>query len=414
MITLKIIRYVLAMYLAAVMVDAFAQTSFKYTIIVLGKNDAPLYDAKITGGNKEFTTDHSGQVKYTSATSTYVTVTAAGYHPAKINLLSYPPGTPVTVKLTRRPPVTSVLHVYVKDKNNKPVSNATVLVLPGISAVTNASGYAKAQHKEQPGEYIVVQVSAKDYKDQQQQVLVGAGQANAITRADDQVTFIMGKGENQRRLDNITIEVLDQESDKPVPGAKVNISLTDGTNQTATTNSSGDAVFKDFEYGYDGKGRVMVSHKDYTEKWSDITEDLMTGTDRSDRRFVVFLAPKNKSSWAGTWIDNTYNSGEVTISQNGNTITGMSVYKKGQFTDTYRYTGCVVEGNKLKCKWEGTYEDPDKKVTRAGTFEWTISGDTITGEAIETSTNISWKPGITPYQSAMRPGAVWKTLLKRK
>jgi hypothetical protein len=51
----------------------------------------------------------------------------------------------------------------------------------------------------------------------------------------------------------------------------------------------------DMEYGYEGTtGRVMVTHKDYQEKWSDITADLMTAKDRDDRRFVVFVKRKTE------------------------------------------------------------------------------------------------------------------------
>lgn len=302
----KIFSIVLLLVFTGAAVTLSAQKVRNYTIIVLGKGNQPLYDAKVTSLTSESRTNAEGELKYKSHLA-WVTISAAGYHSRKINLETYPEGSMVTVKLGPLPEDMQGINIYVKDKNNKPVANAAISVMPGVSAVTDASGYAATTHKQQPGEYVVIRVQAKGYKTQQQRVLVGVGQGTAVTRADDVARFVLEKGENETAVYRIVVEVLDEDSNEPVKGAAVKLQLSDGTSQEGSTNGKGELLFTDMEYGYEGTtGRVMVTHKDYTEKWSDITADLMTAKDRDDRRFVVFVKRKSEDlsgKWDIKWVD---------------------------------------------------------------------------------------------------------------
>lgn len=279
---------------------------YSYTIIVLGKGNQPLYDAKIASLSGELRTNNQGEVKYENYLA-IITVSAVGYFPQKIDLQNYPNGGIVTVKLTPRADEMTPLRVYVTDKSRAPIPNASVTVSPGRSAVTNASGMAKAYHNEQPGEYVVVRVSATGYKTQQQRVMVGAAQGNAITKPDDVAKFIMEKGENEINVTRIVVEVTDENSNEPVKGASVEMELYGyDARYSGTSNNQGEAVLEDNDYGFQGTtGRVKVNHPDYQEKWSDIPEELMTAKDNTNRRFVVFVKKKDDVSgkYNITWTD---------------------------------------------------------------------------------------------------------------
>lgn len=275
------------------------------TIIVLGRDKAPLYEAKVSAGDNVFVTNTDGKVEYKDRLhNTIITVSASGYQTRKVDLRKYPPGTFVPVVLTKLAAVTQALHVYVRDKKGNPVAGAAVTVLPGVSGVTDGNGYAIAGHKQQPGEYIEIIVSANGYKDQQKRILVGVKQGNAITQPEDVATFVLEKGDNDRNIYNLIIEVLDDENNEPVKGAAVKVQLSDGASFSGSTNSKGEATFTDADFGFQGTtARVMVTHKDYKEKWSDITGDLMTAKDMDIRRFLVHLTKKEDTHdiISGTW-----------------------------------------------------------------------------------------------------------------
>lgn len=278
-----------------------------YTIIVLGRDNLSLDDAKVRVGGEEMVSN-KGKIDYKHYLS-IISVSASGYQTQTVDLRRYQPGSTVTVYLSKLPDIMKPLNVYVRDKNNDPIAGAVVTVAPGISAVTGANGWASAQHKQQPGEYVTVRVSANGYKDQQKRIVVGEnrktfGGVGSIRTPDDEVSFVLEKGENDRNVLHIIVEVLDAESDRPVNGASVKLQLSDGTSYgPATTNSSGEAKFTDTEYGYMGTtGRVMVTHNDYQEKWSDITEDLMTAKDADQRQFVVYVTKKKMQVKKGDWV----------------------------------------------------------------------------------------------------------------
>jgi hypothetical protein len=261
--------------------------------------------------------------------------------------------------------LSNVLNVRVTDASMKPIAGALVAVSPGLAEFTNSSGIAKAGHRQLPGEYVVVTVSANGYRDQRKKVLVGAGQGNAITRPVDQASFILEKGDNDRMILHLLVEVLNSETNEPVNGANVKLQSTDGTDEAGTTNAKGEFKFTDMEYGYGGTGKVIVTHPDYEEKWSNIPGELMTAKDMDVRRFVVFVS-KNARTFAGTWSTPW---GDMVIQQNGNSVQGSYPHDKGKIQGT-------VNGNILIGTWSEapSYSQPhdggqiEFKLTSASTF----------------------------------------------
>ena len=205
------------------------------TIVVLGLDEVPLYEAKVTARGKELLTNHEGQVEYKNQITNFISVSASGYLTKNVDLRKYPQGSLVSVQLSKLADINKVLNVYVKDKMGRPIADAAVFVLPGVSGVTDASGYARAEHNQQPGEYIEVTVSANGYKDQQKRVLVGIGQGNAITQPEDIVRFTLQSSSESKTLPLI-VEVYDANSFKPLGNVYVEAKV-EGSGATAHTSS---------------------------------------------------------------------------------------------------------------------------------------------------------------------------------
>ena len=266
-------------------------SSNNFTIMVLGRDGVPLYEAKVTARGNEFLTNHEGQVEYKNQLPNVVSVSASGYLTKNVDLRKYPQGSIVSVQLAKLADINKVLNVYVKDKMGKPLEGAAVFVSPGVSGVTDASGYAKAEHKQQPGEYIEVTVSANGYNDQQKRVLVGIGQGNAITQPEDIVRFTLQSSSSSKTLPLI-VEVYDGSNFKPLGSVYVEVKVA-GSGATAhvSTDQNGEARFTVNEGDHI---KIIARHKGYKEKWSDIPVELLE--QGQDRRYTVYLEPDKEAS----------------------------------------------------------------------------------------------------------------------
>jgi hypothetical protein len=102
------------------------------------------------------------------------------------------------------------------------------------------------------------------------------------------------------------VEVLDADTNEPVPGASVQLNLSDGDVMNGTTNAQGECRLSDNEYSFAGlTANVIVKKKGYKEKWSDITADLMTGKDNAERQFLIYLKKDSDGDWSGTYESGT-------------------------------------------------------------------------------------------------------------
>jgi hypothetical protein len=238
----------------------------------------------------------------------YITVKAPGYKDRTIDLTQYALGSYIVVKLDKLDKMSSdyrSISVYVKDKNGKPVSGASVLVNPGKSTSTDANGYAVALHTILiSGEYVMIEVYKVGYKIQRQYIPSGdaSRMENGRQIPPNTAYFTLEKGENDATIFHINVEVLDHETDDAVPGAVVWLEISDETAQTGTTSASGEVRFSDMEYSFQGTtARVKVTKRGYEEKWSDITADLMTGKDNPERQFLIYLKKDKTVCWPGSY-----------------------------------------------------------------------------------------------------------------
>lgn len=388
--------------------------SQEYTFVVTDPEGYPIKGAKVAPTGKDAGyTDENGEVKL-AVRSVYVTVTANGYQKKSVNVSGVKIGTEILVSMARVAPETKPLVIHVKNKKGKPVEGAFISVLPGTSVHTDASGNARTTHKQQPGEYITVSVSADGYKSQEKQVLVAQnrttyGGFGAVKNPDDEVSFTL---EPVGETIPLIIEVLDEKSDKPVNGASVTIKvMKSGAQATSTTVSEGEAHFT---INKGDELRAMVKYKGYKEKWSDVSADLTSG-DNAERRFVVYISKEkdDDDDWNGTFVDNysTFN-----FSGGGGSVSATWTYVVGDSKGTASLTSTKMNGNTATGTWKAQHEDNTKTGSRSGTFTVTISGNNITGQLVEDTPKWSYKAGYSAanVSSSMRKGATWAINISRK
>ena len=390
----------------------------QYIFVVTDLNGNGIKGAKLVTANKEpGYTDENGELKY-YVRNGYVTVTADGFIKKTINVFGIKTGTEVTISMARVAPETKPLIVHVKNRKGKPIEGAMITVLPGTSAETDASGYAKTTHKQQPGEYITVTASAAGYKSQEKQVLTGNNRTNfggfgSVKVPEDEVSFTLEPSKETTTMPLI-IEVLDSKSDKPIIGASVTIkSNSNGTQTSAKTISDGEARFT---INKGDQLRAMVKYQGYKEKWSDISSDLTTGTDKSERRFVVYLTKEKEESdgsWNGTFID-AYS--KFSFSGSTSSVSATWTYVVSDSKGTASLSSTQVKGNTATGTWRAQHQDNTKTGSRSGTFTITLNGNTISGQLVEDTPNWNYKQGYSAanVSSSMKKGAVWAINISRK
>lgn len=384
---------------------------YTYTFYVYDINGEPIKGAKLQApGSADGYTDEDGMLVY-RVPNGYVTITAAGYKRILYPLQGITFGSVVNIPMTPMAPEIRHIKVYVKDKNNKPVKDASISVLPGSPGQTDAQGYAYLEHKQMIGDYVTLIVSANGYKTQQQRMMVGENRKTSSIRTPDDEVFITMQSD-KLGLSSLTIEVLDSKTDEPIAGASVKLQVINGANAgSSTTGGNGEASFGNLDLS--SKLRVMVKRNGYKENWSDVTEDLMDPG--GSRRFTVYLEPEAAGRWSGVWMY-PGNATQTTTISGDPPGSGHTTYQVSgrKYICTVSFSNFVVTGNTAKYTWTGHYEDDDKTVERKGTGQMTLNGDSITVTDTETDDTYNWKKGVSPYSSAMQKGAVWNYTLVRK
>lgn len=304
-------------FLSAVCVSSSAQENGSFTFQILNSVGAPIQRAKliVLNGEEHWASaegiiTYLGEVDYvkkngvmtkTRVMPHYITVKAPNYQDKKIDLTQYAIGAYIVVKLDKLDKMSTdykSISVFVKDKSGKPVSGASVLVNPGKATTTDANGYATAMHTILiSGEHVAIEVYKEGYKIQRQYIPSGDAPRMENGKQIPSATayFILEKGDNDATIFHINVEVLDYDSNEPVPGASVQLEVSDGSIMKGNTNTKGEYRFSDVEYSFKGTtSKVIVKKKGYDEKWSDITSDLMTGKDNPERQFLIYIK-KNKT-----------------------------------------------------------------------------------------------------------------------
>ena len=325
-------------------------------------------------------------------------------------------GSEVIIAPARLEPETNTLLVYVKNKKGKPIEGASITVMPGTSAETDASGFAKTTHKQQPGDYITVIVNADGYKSQQKQVMAGQnrktyGGFGAVKSPEDEVNFILESSVGTKPL---VVEVVDNKDNKPINGALVTLKvITTGAQNSAITKGEGEASFT---INIGEELRAMVKCKGYKEKWSDITADLTGGGDNAERRFLIYLTKEKEeenADWNGNFIDNYSN---FNFTSSAGSVSASWNYAVSDSKGTGSLSSTKLEGNKASGTWTVQHQDDTKTGSRSGTFTLSLSGNTITGELKKDTPNWNYKPGYSAanVNSSMKKGAVWSINISRK
>lgn len=417
--------------------DAFSQENGSFTFIITDMAGRPVPKARLVvlngenhmaspGGivvyyGEEDYVKKNGVFVKTRVMPLYINVKAPYYKEQQIRLYDYKLGSTIKVKLDRLPDDYKSLYVYVKDQSGKPVSGAAVIVNPGKTSFTDANGYVEARHVHVIDEWIQVLVQKEGYKNQRQQILSGDARRTVNGQVIPGATlyFTLEKGSNETIIFHINVEVLDFEDEEPVPGAAVALEISDGTVQKGSTNGKGECRFSDMEYSYkETTARVKVSKTGYQDAWSDITGELMTGQDNSERQFLIYMKKKagSEGDWSGNYEGNSaWGKHTVQVSGSGTSFSANTIHAKNNgFTDKGQISGCTAEGEKLKCRWTEQYEDADKRISRKGTVTLSKSGNSLSGVALEEEPSFFWKTGISPYSSSIQKGAVWNWTVTKK
>lgn len=360
-------------------------------IVLSGENHFTSTGGMITYFGEEDYVKKNGVMVKTRVMPHYITAKAPGYKDRTIDLTQYALGAFIVVKLDKLDKMSTdykSISVYVKDKNGKPVSGASVMVNPGKATSTDGNGYAQAMHTILlSGEWVMIEVYKEGYKIQRQNIPSGDAPRTENGRQIPPATayFTLEKGENDATIFHINVEVLDHETDQPVPGVKVVLELSDGYKHEGTTGATGEFRFSDVEYSFGGlTARVKASKTGYEEKWSDLTADLMTGKDNPERQFLVYI--KNKGGAMPKVINECEGGicGKFTLVEgnryqaewsNGAKATlTLEQFANGQMVITRGDVGGV--SNSMTAKYTGTItgnEVKDGKVT------WTWNGRTWSG-----------------------------------
>lgn len=309
------IRFAIIIFFITESFELEAQENGSFSFQILDYKGSPVAKARliVLNGESHFASPEGiityfGEVDYvkkngvmvkTRVMPHYITAKAPGYKDRTIDLTQYALGAFIVIKMDKLEKMSSdykSIKVYVKDQNGKAISDAAVRVNPGISTTTNSNGYAEAFHTILlSGEYVTIEVYKIGYKIQRQ--FIPSGDAPRMENGKQippaTAYFVLEKGDNDATIFHINVEVLDFDTNEPVPGASVQLELSDGSIMKGSTNAQGEYRFSDEEYSFKGlTAKIIVKKTGYEEKWSDITEDLMTGKDNPERQFLVYI--KNK------------------------------------------------------------------------------------------------------------------------
>jgi hypothetical protein len=116
--------------------------------------------------------------------------------------------------------------------------------------------------------------------------------------------------------------------------------------------------------------------------------------------------------WNGTYSDGPH---VYTLRASGSSVTGEGKWTLPGHTfaesgSTENFGSCTANGNTTTCPdATGEYHDADKSITYTAQVTLTLSddGNTLTTSRTLTSTTVTWKPGVAPYESAVHVGATF-------
>ncbi len=246
---------------------------------------------------------------------------------------------------------------------------------------TDYAGRATARVKAKLGEPYIVKVDGgRRWKGASKEILIGAAAGAGSTLAYNHVDFLLDPAQAAKEL---TVEVLNRDTDKPVPAATVTIYKPDRFPGTAvahaTTNSQGLATFDAEEVGsalLNGEARVGATHGGSKSAVQTLTGSLLQG---ESPKYVLYLNEKQENTkWSGTWYNGPYT---MQVSGGSGSLGYQFLRSQGEGTCCPlidRGSGsCTVHGNVATCTESAHYHDSGKDVERSSEVKLTLSGASI-------------------------------------
>jgi hypothetical protein len=282
---------------------------------------------------------------------------------------------------------------------------------------TDYNGNGTAHVKATLGESYVVKIDATHWKPATESVIVGSAGGAGSTTMYSHIDFLLQPEQGGSIL---TVEVLNHDTDKPVPAATVTLYKPNHFPGTAvasgSTNSDGNVTFDAEQIDsalLNGEARVGAAHGGSKSEVQTISGSLLGG---ESPHYVLYIKEKQENTkWSGTWYEGPY-----TIQISGGTGSLGYTFLRSDGAGTCcplvdRGGGsCTVKGNTATCKWHGNYNDippthdGGKMVDRSGHGTLTLSGDTISYHMVQDTGTITLGVGTCPdiaQCTGMHPGA---------
>ena len=294
-----------------------------------------------------------------------------------------------------------------------------------VIATTDATGAARATVEAPLGETYEVKAEAQHWKPQTQQLQSGTASGVGVTYAHESADFMLEPAEEHG---NLTVEVLDRETNEPVHGVEVSLYKPNHYPGTligrGTTGSNGEVAFgaQDIDEALlNGEARVEATHGGWESSTQTISASLING---ESPRYLIYIKQKTeKTNWSGAWYDGPYT---IQVSGGSGSLGYTAVRSSGVGTccplvDKGSGT-CTVKGNTAECKWHSLYNDippthdGGKMVDRSGHGTLRLnhytggSGDTISYHLVQDTGTITLGSGQKCPDIAqctgMHPGSV--------
>lgn len=298
---------------------------FTVKVRVLTRDLTPLENAKVVlASNDRFldidiqTTDGSGIAKLTAKyggeysldifRDTYVSVHTS-YHINKYGeetefSLVYD----LEKKMEADEKISTSFLITVKGKdetgNIKPVMGARIHTLIG-NYTTDGSGFANISHTLSKGYDFPYYVEADGYKPANGVLIIDEGKSMYWTnRKPDNIEIILDPigeedyGKLKAGTFTLNVLVLSSENDSPVADALVDLKmrqLYEGKSEFSSVRTDSKGIAK-----FDGVLTTLIqnelyvsgTHKDFDEKWSDLTKDFFRDVTEKEFTFTLYLNPK--------------------------------------------------------------------------------------------------------------------------
>ncbi|HEX5275904.1 MAG TPA: hypothetical protein VFW34_11610 [Candidatus Rubrimentiphilum sp.] len=287
---------------------------------------------------------------------------------------------------------------------------------------TDYNGHGTARVKTKLGEPYTVKVDGGSrWKSATKEILIGAAAGIGTTVAYNNVDFLLDPAQAAKEL---TVEVLNHETDKPVAAASVTIYKPDHFPGTAvahaTTDAHGLAKFDAEEVGsalLNGEARVGATHGGSKSEIQTLASSLLQG---EAPKYVLYMKEKQETTkWSGTWYNGPYT---MQIS-GGNGSLGYQFLRSdgvGGCCPLIDQGGgsCTVHGNVATCTENAHYHDSAKDVQRSSDVKMTLTGETISAMAKVKTASITLSSGQPCPDIAqctgMHPGAEFDGVWTRK